>query len=309
LAQISAVVPTRNRSGFLALTLHSVLAQRGVDLEVVIVDEGSTDDTAEVIARFGDPRVRVLHHDVPMGVAMARNDGWREARSDWIAFLDDDDLWAPNKLASQLAAAVETGRDWAYVGTVNIDEAGHIISGARPPAPELVVRDLAGYNAVPGGGSNVVVRRALLDAVGPFDARHHNTEDWDMWLRLTRQGRPAWVPSPLLAYRVHTRNASLNIDAILAGAALIEQSHHAQVDYGMLYRWFGESSLRQGKRAAALRMYMFAAARGQLRGVARDLGAIARRRISRAHREPATNLWWSQAQCWLDELAVSAPTC
>jgi glycosyltransferase involved in cell wall biosynthesis len=315
LAQVSAVVPTRNRSNFLALTLQSVLAQRLVDLEVVVVDEASTDDTAEVIASLRDPRVRVVHHDAPVGVAMARNHGWRVATGNWIAFVDDDDLWAPNKLAAQLTAATETGRDWAYVGVVNMDDAGRIISGVRPPAPEQIMRDLPGYNAVPGGGSNVVARRALLEAVGPFDARHLNTEDWDMWLRLAIEGPPACVPVPLLAYRLHTRNASLHIDAILAGAALIEQSHRAHVNYGMLYRWFGESSLRQGKRAAALRMYALAAARGQLRGVARDLAAIARSRVTRARSSfspqvrgsPEIDPWCAQAQVWLDELAASAP--
>jgi glycosyltransferase involved in cell wall biosynthesis len=305
----SVVIPTHNRSAFLALAVASVLRQQDVSIEVIVVDEASTDATAEVLAQASDARVRVIRHDTPRGVARARNHGWQSASGEWIAFIDDDDLWAPEKLASQLAAARASGRDWAYVGSINIDERGRILSGQPPPPPELVVRYLHGYNAIPGGGSNVVARRTLLDAVGPFDARHYNTEDWDMWLRLARRGPPAWVPRPLLAYRVHTSGASLKTEAILAGAALIEQTHATAIDYGVLHRWFAESSLRQRKRGDALRHLVLAAALGQTRGVADDLAAIARRRVRRllGRVEPPSidrNGWCAQAQGWLDELTT-----
>jgi glycosyltransferase involved in cell wall biosynthesis len=315
LPEVSVVVPTRNRSRLLALTLRSVLGQRDVDLEVVVVDEASTDDTVDVISNFCDTRIRVVHHDTPHGVAGARSRGWQEATGEWIAFVDDDDLWAPGKLTSQLTAAREMGRHWAYVGVINIDADGLVISGVPPPPPEQVVEHLPAYNAIPGGGSNVVARRALLDAVGPFDARHYNTEDWEMWLRLAKHGHPAWVPRPLLAYRVHTRNASLKIDAILAGAALIEQAHGARVDYGMLYRWFAETSLRLGRRVEALRYFALAAARGQARSVLHELTVIARRRVARplgwvgagASGSCEVEEWRAQALPWLDELAETAP--
>ena len=274
-----------------------------------MVDEASTDDSADLIAGFSDPRVRVVRHETPRGVARARNRGWQEATGDWIAFVDDDDLWAPDKLAAQLAAARETGRDWAYVGVVNIDENDRVISGVPPPSPERVVEYLPTYNAVPGGGSNVIARRILLDLVGPFDTRHINTEDWEMWLRLAKRQPPAWVPRPLLAYRVHRGNASLRLDAILGGAALIEETHGGPVDYGLLYCWFAESSLRLGRRQEALRYFARAAARGQARRVADELGAIARRRIARVLRRVGpgapgsseVNEWCAQAQRWLDE--------
>ena len=201
-------------------------------------------------------------------------------------------------------------RDWAYVGVVNIDENNRIISGARPLSPEEVVRRLPGYDAVPGGGSNVIVRRSVLDRVGPFDARHHNTEDWDMWLRLARHGPPAWVPAPLLARRIHARNASLNIDAILFGATLIERVHGTAVDYGIFYRWFGELSLRQRKRSDALRFLALAATHGQLSGVVADLVATLRNRTvqhtnngeRRRDISAQRDGWRSAAQDWLDDL-------
>jgi glycosyltransferase involved in cell wall biosynthesis len=110
---VSVVIPTHNRSDLLALTLRSALSQRDVAFEVIVVDDGSADETSEVVAGLGDPRVRLIRHDVSQGVSAARNRGIAEARAEWIAFLDDDDLWAPDKLSFQLTAASESSRCWS----------------------------------------------------------------------------------------------------------------------------------------------------------------------------------------------------
>jgi glycosyltransferase involved in cell wall biosynthesis len=312
--EVSVVVPTHDRSRLLALTLRSVLWQREVDLEVVVVDDGSADDTAEVVAGLADPRVRLVRHATPQGVSAARNRGAAEARGAWVAFLDDDDLWAPDKLARQLDAARASGRTWAYAGAVSVDGGLSIVGGVPPPPPEQVVARLPRYNAVPGGGSNVVVRRDVLDRAGPFDTRLYNTEDWEMWLRLTHFGPPAWVSRPLMAYRVHTGNASLNVAEILAGVALIERRHGTRTDRGLIHRWLAESCLRAGSREAALRHFATAALLGQAGGVARDLGIIARRRLRRhlLGRPPSIPLsrhpkWTEEARVWLDRLATDTP--
>ena len=106
---VSVVVPTRNRSALLALTLHSVFRQQDVDLEVIVVDDASADDTAAVLRTIADPRLRLIRHETSQGVSAARNRGAAQARGEWIAFLDDDDLWAPAKLALQLRAARASG--------------------------------------------------------------------------------------------------------------------------------------------------------------------------------------------------------
>jgi GT2 family glycosyltransferase len=306
--QVSVVVPTRNRSRLLATTLRGVLRQRAVDLEVIVVDEASTDDTAAVIAAIADPRVRVVRHDTPRGVSAARNHGAEEARGDWVAFLDDDDLWAPDKLASQLQAAVDTGRDWAYTGSVNIVGPSRVVYGGPPPPPEQVVTAILRYNAIPGGGSNVVVRRTTLRRAGPFDTRLRNTEDWEMWIRLAKMGPPAWVCSPLMAYRVHSSNSSLNVVEVVRGAQLIEQLHATTIDWGRVHRWFAESYLRAGCRQQALRQFAMAAVRGQAQGVVSDLTAILRRRVGRwigdySGQAPASGAaWLDEASVWLREL-------
>jgi len=310
-AEVSVVVPTHNRSSLLTLTLQSVLWQRDVDLEVVVVDDGSTDDTAEAVAGLRDGRVRIVRHERPQGVAAARNRGAEEATAEWITFLDDDDLWAPDKLARQLQAARDTGRSWAYTGAVSIDDDLKVLGGMPPPSPEQIVELLPRFDAVPGGGSNVVVHRDTLARAGRFDSRLRNTEDWEMWIRLAKLGPPAWVCSPLVAKRAHNRNSSLNTREILAGSALIERLHGGRMDRGITYRWLAESCLRTGRRATAVRYFTAAAVKGQARNVAGDLRVILRRRIRRhllgdrrpdpvSYRHPQ---WVAEARAWLDALA------
>lgn len=102
---VSIVIPTRNRAVFLSHALKSALRQRDVTFEVIVVDEASTDQTPTLLAAVDDRRVRVIRHDVVRGLPAARNHGADAARGDWLAFLDDDDLWAPDKLLRQLEAA------------------------------------------------------------------------------------------------------------------------------------------------------------------------------------------------------------
>ena len=135
-ATVAVVVPTRNRRRLLALTLRSVLAQAGVDLEVIVVDEASTDDTVEWLTTVADERIRLVRHATPQGVASARNHGAALADADWLAFVDDDDLWAPDKLSEQLRAAEACRADWVYTGSVNIAESCRIVYGRPPLTPK-----------------------------------------------------------------------------------------------------------------------------------------------------------------------------
>ena len=308
LGRVSVVVPTRNRSALLAMTLRSVLRQQDVELEVIVVDEGSTDDTAAMLSQLGDARVRVLRHEAPYGVSTARNRGAAVAVGEWLGFVDDDDVWAPDKLAEQLRAATHTGRDWVYTGSVNISDADDIIYGRPPFPPEQMMVVLPRYNAIPGGGSNVVVHRTAWERVGPFDTRLRNTEDWEMWIRLAKHGPPACVNRPLLAYRVHAANASLDITEIVRGTKLIERLHHTTADWGHIHRWLAESYLRRGQRSAALGQLLRAAVRKQLHSVIADIGDVLRRELTRrrGRRSDPTfggDPWIADAAEWLHGLS------
>jgi glycosyltransferase involved in cell wall biosynthesis len=272
---VSVVVPTHNRRELLASTLKTILWQRDTNLEVVVVDDGGRDPDVvpQVIADVADDRVVLVRNTVPTGVSAARNLGIATARGSWVAFCDDDDLWAPDKLALQLAAARSTGRGWVYTGAVKIDLNQHVIGGLPPPAPEVALARLPHVNPIPGGCSGVLASAAALRQAGGFDSGLVNLADWDMWMRLALTGPPAFVPQPLVAYRIHPLNASRDTALILAEARSLDQRYGSRLDYGALYHYLAWVHLRSGRGRSAVRFYALAATHG-------TFGA------------PMADLWW-----------------
>jgi glycosyltransferase involved in cell wall biosynthesis len=301
---VTVVIPTRGRSNLLETTLHGALNQTGVDVEVIVVDDGSTDDTAVLLAHHDDDRLRVLRNDTPEGVSAARNRGISHARSRWIAFLDDDDLWAPDKLAAQLEAVDTAGRAWVYAGDVNVDSDLRVLSGAPPPDPDHVVSSLDRYNAVPAGASNVLVSSDQLERVGLFDPILTNNEDWDLWIRLARKGPPAWVNRPLVAYTVHRSGASRNMPKMLQELDVIAQRYDIRIDRASHFRWAAWSHLVDGERRAALRYYGQAVGEGDALSIGRILAALLLpvsvwERLTRTPRRQGDASWNQEARGWL----------
>jgi hypothetical protein len=315
---VSVVIPTYNRERLLGQTLRSALAQRGVDFEILVVDDGSTDGTADDVAALGDHRVRLLRHQRPRGVATARNTGAAAAHGAWVAFLDDDDLWAPDKLARQLDAARTAGGDWVYAGTVEVDGAGRLLGGAPPPPPSVLLAQLTRRNPMPAGSSNVMVRATLLAEAGGFDPALRHLADWDLWLRLARQTRPAWVAAPLVAYRIHPAQAtmatipvvSMDTTGMVAEARLLQARHGA--DPRAIHRWAAWSQLRAGRRRAAVAAYYAAVRSGDIASVARSAVALLSPHPTLVRRSwwPAATApgWHRAAQAWLEELAAAEDT-
>ena len=306
---VSIVIPTRNRSGMLAVALRSALSQRQVDFEVIVVDDGSSDNTAAMVAALSHPRVQLLRQEVSEGVSAARNRGVAVAAGEWVAFLDDDDLWAPDKLVRQLEATTAARRGWVYAGDVNVDSHLRVLGGGPPPAPDQVVSSLEHYNAVPSGASNVVVRRDLLAAAGPFDPQLKTNEDWDMWIRLAGRGPPAWVCSPLVAYRVHPGNAALDPAPMITEPEIIAGRYGIRLDRAGNYRRAAWACLRRGKRRAALRYYGRAVALGDLKSAARIVMMLAHPggRSGDPFRLQSTRSqsdeWVAEARAWLEKVA------
>ena len=301
---VSVVVPTRNRSALLAVTLRSVLRQQDVAFEVIVVDEASTDDTPGLLAALNDSRVHTIRHDTPRWLAAARNSGAAEARGEWLAFVDDDDLWAPDKLVRQVHAAQQASREWVYTGAVNF-EGCRIVSSRPPPPPEQIVAMLPRFNLIPGGGSNIIGRRTTWLRAGPFNTSLRSGEDWEMSIRLAQQGPPAWVCSPLVAKRIHPSKMSLDMVEIVRATKQIEAMHGTSADWGRVHRWLADRYLRSGQRGAALGQWAMAAIRGQLPAVASDLSIILQRRLSRFIPTPARHrtidAWTATALAWLRE--------
>ena len=156
-----------------------------------------------------DPRVRLVRNDRPLGVRAPETPASRPPRGAWVAFLDDDDLWAPEKLLAQLREGARTGADFVYAAAVRVDDLLRPTSPLMAPEPTRLLDELIASNVVPAGQSNVIVRRELLERVGGFAPDLSMLADWDMWIRLASQGRAAACHEVLVAYVVHSGSMSM----------------------------------------------------------------------------------------------------
>ena len=305
---VSVIIPTRNRALLLRRTLESVLKQSTENLEVIVVDDGSTDGSGAVAAAM-DPRVSVIRNPESAGVSVARNRGIASASGEWIAFCDDDDLWAPNKLQEQLTAADTAGANWVYAGDVNVNDQLRVLSGGPPPDPADVMARLPRCNPLASGGSNVVVRSNILAEVGGFDPALRRTEDWDLWIRIARKGPPAYVRKPLVAYRFHRGNVIWDPREMVDEARRLAARYGIPVDVLSMHRRAAWAALRGGRRLTAARHYALAVAGGDLRSVGRALIALihpavgSERLFGFLDRDSD---WIAEAERWIETFAMDA---
>jgi glycosyltransferase involved in cell wall biosynthesis len=282
---VSVVIPTRDRSARVTDTVRSTLAQRDVELEVVVVDDGSRDGTAEALEALGDERVTVVRNASSRGVANARNRGIERAAHPWIAFLDDDDRWSPDKLRMQLDAARMQGADFVYAAGVAVRGDGRLLYASPAAAPDELRRDIRSRNVVFAGSSNVLARADLVRRLGGFDERLHHIADWDMWIRLTEAGRPATCPEPLVAYVVHDANMhSTAIDAAGREGRLLRTKHAAsslpgRFDAVVFRGWIADGRADSGRHGRAAVTYAVTALRYRSRPDVRRAAGSALRAV------------------------------
>lgn len=264
---VTAVVATRNRVDLLERTLRSITSQTHPELEVVVVDEASTDGTAGWLQTITGPRLSVVTNATPLGVATARNRGLEVARGTYVAFCDDDDLWAPTKIQDQLEALSGDVR-WSYVGAAVVDSRLRPLRWQRCPSSDGLAARLLEVNEVPGGASGVLAERALVEQAGGFDARFVHFADWDLWVRLSLLAPAAAVDRPLLAYLRHQSMSNVPAGKY-EDLVLMREKHRAERESlcapssdAAILQWIGETSLRAGDRASATRAYRQAAAAG-----------------------------------------------
>ena len=310
---VTVVIPTHNRADMLEITLASVLAQVDVRFEVVVVDDGS--DLHRRPARgLDDPRVRVVRHPVSRGVAASRNSGLAAASMPWVAFTDDDDLWAPEKLVAQLMA-LQASPDarWSCVGAVHCDDDLRLIGHGQTPPPGDVSDLLLVRNRIPGGGSGVLAETVLVRELGGFDEALSNSADSDMWIRLGLAAPLAPVARPLLGYRVHGSGMSRQLDDIYREIGHVRAKYRAEraargITPGETVNvWIGDRHQRSGRRLQAARAYARAApAIGVLLAGARAAealvwpAAIHRRDVRRVRLIPTA--WLTEAEGWLQPI-------
>jgi glycosyltransferase involved in cell wall biosynthesis len=204
---VSVIIPAFNADAYVHDAVNSALAQTHPDIEVIAVDDGSTDTTGTLLDAYG-PRIRVVRQS-NSGVAAARNAGLRIASGSWVAFLDADDVWAPDKIAIQLATIGD--HRWSYTDRFNVDERSRLLSRQSDITPmpdgDVFVPLLMRGNFITL--SSVLIRRSIVEACGGF---HDDglCEDWDLWLRVSQQHRVRYVREPLLNYRFTPTGLSSN---------------------------------------------------------------------------------------------------
>ena len=224
---ISVVIPTRNRVQLLQRALNSVLNQEQApdpfDFEVIVVEQQSSDGTDEFLSAITDPRLRVVRV-TPIGPGAARNLAVSQARGTWIAFVDDDDFWAPDKLRIQLCALMVQNGGWGCTGTYYLDDTEHVIGLRQPlrtgPLDDLYA-DLIEENVVTST-STVMVRRQLLIDAGGFPTDVHFAEDWMLWIRLAKLSRAVPIADLLAGTRISFGSATANVDHVHAAYAAID---------------------------------------------------------------------------------------
>jgi glycosyltransferase involved in cell wall biosynthesis len=307
---VSVIVPTQNRWGRIERSLRTALGQDGVAIEVIVVDDGSDDAAGldRLRRRFDDDRLVGIRLAEVVGTAAARNAGLGRARGSWVAFLDDDDLWASDKLAGQLRTARDTDIAAVYSGVVLADDALRPLRVITPPDPAGLRKELLRSNRIPAGASNLLIRRETLEHLGGFDASLAHLPDWDAWIRLAQQARFAAVPETTVAYVHHKGNCGhLDPGGVYADVQLIRHRYRdlavargTAMDDAEITRWLAGSARRGGRRLTAARLYWRSARRD------RDLGNFVRAIHTglglpdRATRRPP-------AVTWLAELRREAP--
>jgi glycosyltransferase involved in cell wall biosynthesis len=209
---VSVIIPTYNRAHFVGLSIDSALQQTHPPLEVIVVDDGSTDDTAAALASYAD-RIRVFRQP-NSGAPSARNLGAANASGDYLAFLDSDDLWYPEKLERQLQrfdAEPELGL--VHCGMESFDDAtGRVLEVNVDGAEGWVAEQMLHFDKiVVFAGSSLLIPRRVFQEVGGFDVRLPPSEDWDLCYRIASRYKVGFVAGPYVRYRQHPGAIHLDI--------------------------------------------------------------------------------------------------
>ena len=224
MARISVVIPVFNGELTIKKTLTSVLRQTWQDFEIWVIDDGSTDSTLKEIESCSDHRLQVISQ-ANQGVMMSRNRGIQCARGEYIAFLDADDLWLPEKLSRQVQCLEQSGAAAVYCWSDAIDANDRPIrSGERIVCNGFVYCELLKKNFIETP-SNLMVCRSAVEEIGGFDPQVGQLEDWDFNLRLAEQHQFCCVPEVGALYRKHLASRSSHVLSMeLAGRQIIHRS-------------------------------------------------------------------------------------
>jgi len=202
---VTALITTYNRAKYLTIAIESVLHQSFRDFELLILDNSSKDETESIVKGFNDARLNYIKHE-PLNISQARNLGVRKAAGEFVAFLDDDDEWLPQKLARQVAFFQKADPNVAlvYGGFIRFDAEGHEFHTYEPWQRGKVLRSLLLLEGeFTGSASNPMLRKSTVLELGGFDEEVRTGEDWELYLRLAEKYEVDLIPDPVVRIRHH----------------------------------------------------------------------------------------------------------
>lgn len=223
--KVSVIIPTYNRAKFLKRAINSVLNQTFKDFELIIVDDGSTDDTSEVIYNFGDSRIKYIRYEKNKGAAVVRNTGIKNAKGDFIAFQDSDDEWLSQKLKKQMEIFENLPLDIGIVYTdkllIKDQEKIYGVSPHIMPSDGIIYNQALNYGVMNIGIGTALIRKECFDRVGMFDEALPRFIDLEFFIRLSKHYRFYHINEPFINYYQTPFNITSNLKKLIEARKII----------------------------------------------------------------------------------------
>jgi glycosyltransferase involved in cell wall biosynthesis len=266
MATVDVIIPAFNAARYLPSAIESVISQTFDDWQILVVDDGSTDNTEEVVAPFLarlGPRIRYIKQD-NRGVSVARNTAILASTAEFIALLDADDVWLPCRLSESLKVLAErpqAGLAYGLIGTIDPEDRLGSLWAGNPAHAEGHIAPYIYMRAVELPSPTITLRRKCIDEVGAFDESLRVTEDRDLWLRIALRYEVAFVPTILALYRVSPSSLSTDPNRMLQAQLKFIRKHYGAAGCGLrsrqaamarCYRQQADNLKMRGRASAAL---------------------------------------------------------
>ena len=235
--KVSVIIPTHNRVSLLERAIQSILSQTFYDFELIIINDASTDSTQEMIKEIDHPRIHLINHSKNRGASAARNAGITASKGKYIAFLDDDDEWLPEKLAKQVQIfenlSDKTGLIYSGFHFIS-QRTGAILKTVSPQQKGDLYKTLLRRNLISTVTS--LIKKDCFRIAGTFDQSLPSCQDWDLWIRISKHFHLDFVPDPLAKVYLHGEQISVNIQSrIQARDKLIQKYHSELIKYPTIF--------------------------------------------------------------------------
>ncbi len=240
---VSVILPTYNRSYIIENAVKSVLNQNFPDFELIIVDDGSTDNTEEIIKSFSDERIKYIKHKENRGASAARNTGLRISRGKYIAFIDSDDIWLKEKLNTQVEFLEESSFEIGAVFSQTILETPRgkkIIPDKKSLTHEEIKEILMYKNIIPL--QSVLIKKICIEKTGFFDERFPRFQDWEFLFRIAQKFKISYLDKPLVISTIQPDGISANKKLLIPAFKLFIEKYKSQIKksaIAKLYRRLG----------------------------------------------------------------------